>query len=127
MNTAILRSTKVLVKDLEAQAKFYNAVVGLEEMARFKTSTGAYEILFKQREGESGLVLMAYTEVPANPQSNVVLVFATPDAEAFGKRVTAAGGKLLHEAYPVSHGGYDLTVLLASDPEGNTLEAIQMS
>jgi predicted enzyme related to lactoylglutathione lyase len=126
MNKAILSSTKVLVKNLESQAKFFHEVVGIEEMARFKTSTGAYEILFKQREGESGFVLMEYSEVPANPQSNVVLLFMTPDAEAFGKRVMAAGGKVLREAHAVSHGSYNMTILLAADPEGNTLEAVQM-
>jgi predicted enzyme related to lactoylglutathione lyase len=126
LDRTILRSTKLVVTDLERAAKFFHAVAGFEETTRFQTKTGAWEILFKQRDGEAGFVLMEYAKTPASPQSNVVFVFTTTDAAAFGKRVLEAGGQVLHEAHPVSMGTYKMIILMAADPEGNVLEAVEL-
>jgi predicted enzyme related to lactoylglutathione lyase len=127
MQKTILSSTKLIVKDLKAAAEFYHAVAGFAEQMRLQTRSGAWEILYKPREGEAGFVLMEYSDIPAAPQSNVVLVFTTTDARGFGERVLQAGGKVLHDAHPVTAPGYNLTILLAADLEGNVLEAVQMN
>jgi predicted enzyme related to lactoylglutathione lyase len=126
LDKTILRSTKLVVRDLQRAAKFFHAVAGFEEITRFQSKTGAWEIIFEQREGEASFILMEYAKIPASPQSNVVLVFSTADAAAFGKRVLQAGGQVLHEAHPVSTGSYNMIILMAADPEGNVLEAVEM-
>jgi predicted enzyme related to lactoylglutathione lyase len=127
MAETAFRSIKVLVQDLAAAAKFYTAVTGLQEAFRHKTKSGALEIAFTGQLGDPGLMLMEYATPPATPQSNVVLVFNTDDAVAFGKRAVEAGGGIVHDVQQVTAAGKVFTIVLAHDPEGNTLEAVQQS
>ena len=127
MAETVYRSTKVLVRDLAGAAKFYGAVTGLKEAFRHQSKTGAWEIGLKSESGEPGFMLMEYASTPAAPQSNVVLVFSSDDAVAFGKRAVEAGGSIVREAQQVVAGGQTYTILLAQDLEGNTLEAVQQS
>ena len=125
MSGTNLRSTKVLVRELERAAAFVKAVAGLEEAYRYRSKSGADEIIFRSRDGEAGLILMEHLPAPETPTSNVVLVFTTDDAAAFVERATAAGGKVIVPAHDLEAAGRSLTIALVADPEGNQFEAVQ--
>jgi predicted enzyme related to lactoylglutathione lyase len=118
---------KVLVQDLTAAAQFYRSIAGLEEAFRHQTKSGAFEIALKGKGGEPGFIIMEYAEPQPNPQSNVVLVFSTDDAVAFGRRIVEAGGKILHDVQQVSAMSQTFAIVLGQDPEGNALEAVQQN
>lgn len=125
MSETILRSTKVLVRELDRASAFVTAVAGLEEVFRYRSDSGANEAIFKAREGEAGFILMEHLAAPEAPTSNVVLVFSTDDADAFVERAIAAGGKVALAAHNLDVMGQTLRIAIVEDPEGNQFEAVQ--
>lgn len=125
MTGTALRTTKLLVSDLDGAARFYGVVAGLTEGMRLKTSSGATEIMLNGGGAASFMLLERLASSDRPQTSSVVLVFTTDDAVAFGQRTEAAGGTIVHGAREVNAGGRRFMIVMAADPEGNTLEAIQ--
>ena len=121
--------TKLLVKDLEATSSFYKSACGLTEVMRLQAKSGLDgrmmdEIILTGQKGAGSLILVSFGDAP-QPQTEVILGFATPNLASFIDRAKAAGGSLISEPYSVSQGNANLRTAYIADPEGHALEVIE--
>jgi predicted enzyme related to lactoylglutathione lyase len=119
--------TKLVVGDLERAKAFYGAVCGLSEAQRIEGAVDGRWITELIMAGEAGaastLVLFTFHGAPAPAAGECMLVFDTPDIEAFVGRAVAAGGEIMQPVQALPEFG--LSFGFVRDPEGHIVEAIQ--
>jgi predicted enzyme related to lactoylglutathione lyase len=119
--------TKLVVGDVERAKAFYGAVCGLKEARRVEGAFGSGRITELIMEGEAPaaatLVLFTYHGQPAPAAGECMLVFETPDIEAFVARAVEAGGSVMQPVQALPDFG--LSFGFVRDPEGHIVEAIQ--
>jgi predicted enzyme related to lactoylglutathione lyase len=130
MNRPDFSFTKLIVEDLEAMARFYQAVYGLNAVGRVQERIGGEAIdeimLTAGSEVSPGsLVLLKYLDRPATPRGEVILGFTTSDLPELVERIRAAGGTIHEEMRELPKLG--LRVAFAKDPEGHLAELVQMA
>jgi predicted enzyme related to lactoylglutathione lyase len=121
--------TKLVVHDLEAMARFYQAVYGLYAVNRVREHIGdeAIDEIMLSPDAEAAwgsLVLLRYPGRGPSPSGEVILGFTTTDLPALLDRVRAAGG-IVH-APMKEMPELNLRVAFATDPEGHLAELVQM-
>jgi predicted enzyme related to lactoylglutathione lyase len=120
--------TKLVVRDLQAQAAFYRAVCGFGEGINVKSTVagrGLEEIIFRNAQGGTDLILFKWTEGAEPDPSGVIAGFYTPDLEAIEARILAAGGKVLAPIKEIVAGAGKLRLAFYTDPEGYVLELLE--
>ena len=127
MATDIFAFTKLVVADLDRCATFYEGVCGLKPQARIQGSVGGRpitEIIYAPtNKGGASLVLLAYDDDPKPAFGEAIVGFASPDAEAFIARASAAGGAVVEALRDAA--ALRLKVGFVSDPEGHLIEVIE--
>ncbi|MEU3523748.1 VOC family protein [Streptomyces sp. NPDC038707] len=93
--------------DIEAGKRFYGELFGWTFQEAYGTSVWAL------LDGDRVAALAPKTD--GRMPTVWTVSFATPDAEALARRITAAGGAMITDPYPVGDLG---TAALATDPEG---------
>jgi len=126
-----LGEVSILVKDLDAMAKFYEEVVGLEVLRRDESF-----VFFKVAEGYGGhtqnlalfqaenRVLLENKSIQLNPKQttlhHIALNVALEDYESEKMRLEGLGLKINATVHEWLH----VRSLYFADPEGNTLEFV---
>ena len=127
MPTEIFAFTKLVVGDLDRCAAFYEAVCGVRPRARIEghiTGRPITEIVYEPTSaGGASLVLLAYDGEPKPASGEIIVGFASADAEAFVARAVAAGGTLVEAVRDAPE--LRLKVGFAGDPEGHLIEVIE--
>ena len=119
---------KLVVCDLDAMTTFYRAVCGYGEGQRIEDAIAGrpiVEIVFNKPEGGAELVLLTFTEGPPPSPSGVMIVFDTPDLDAFQARVLAAGGSVVEPIKALEFGGNHMRMAIFADIEGTMLEVLE--
>lgn len=121
--------TRVVARDAEALAKFYEAVFGLKEVNRAGKGAPSFEIILNfgntveaAKANTNAALVITQTSLPNDRVPHLLL--SVPDIVAILKAIQDAGGLA---GKPRSYGGQmpGLQFALAVDPEGNALEVIQ--
>ena len=127
MTTEIFAFTKLVVGDLDRSAAFYEAVCEIRPQARIQGAIAGRpitEIVYEPtNKGGASLVLLAYDDEPKPASGEIIVGFASPDAEAFIARAVAAGGTSAEPVRDVPD--LELKVGFVSDPEGHLIEVIE--
>jgi predicted enzyme related to lactoylglutathione lyase len=127
MTTEIFAFTKLVVGDLDRCAAFYETVCEIKPQTRIEGAVGGRpitEIVYAPtNKGGASLVLLAYNDAPKPAFGEIIVGFASPDAEAFLARAAAAGGAVVEAVRDAPT--LRLKVGFASDPEGHLIEVIE--
>jgi predicted enzyme related to lactoylglutathione lyase len=127
MTSATFSMTKLIVADLDASSRFYQAACGLIESRRISAEVGGRkftEIVMESTASRAAtFVLMAYDDTPTPATGETVLGFFTDDMAAFVDRIRAGGGTITQEPVRLEH--LRLMVGFAVDPEGHVIELLQ--
>jgi predicted enzyme related to lactoylglutathione lyase len=127
MKTEIFAFTKLVVGDLDRCAAFYEAACGIKPQARVDGSIAGRpitEIIYEPTsKGGASLVLLAYNDAPKPAAGEIIVGFASPDAQAFVVRAVAAGGTVLEPVRDAP--AHSLKVAFVADPEGHLIEVIE--
>jgi predicted enzyme related to lactoylglutathione lyase len=119
--------TKLVVADLDRCALFYEAVCGLKPQSRIEGHVGERpitEIVYEPtQEGGGAFVLLAYGDGPPAAAGEIIVGFASPDADAFVARALAAGAAVVQAVRDAP--AHSLRVGFVNDPEGHLIEVIQ--
>ena len=127
MTAEIFAFTKLVVADLDRCAAFYEAVCGVKPQARVEGNVAGRpitEIIYEPTsKGGASLVLLAYTDAPKVASGEIIVGFASADAQAFVDHALAAGGTLLEAVRDAP--AHSLKVAFVADPEGHLIEVIE--
>ncbi|MGB6449576.1 MAG: VOC family protein [Steroidobacteraceae bacterium] len=122
--------TRVVARDAEALAKFYEAVFGLKEVNRTGKGAPSFEIILNfgntaeaAKANTNAALVITQTNLGVNDRVPHLLL-SVPDVVATLKAIQDAGGLA---GKPRSYGGQmpGLQFALAVDPEGNAMEVSQ--
>jgi predicted enzyme related to lactoylglutathione lyase len=121
---------KLVVRDLQQEARFYRSVVGYCEGLYIEGEIAGRpieEIFFSGPNGESEMLILAYKDGAGPPPSpsGVITGLFTPDIEAFEARVLEAGGRVVQPIGPIDMPGGVSRLAFYADPEGYLLEVIE--
>src|ERR1700720_2516486 len=118
-----LLHTRYRVNDLERTVKFYQEVLGLEEVRRHKSPRGSELAFMKAPESEELIELCYYpASGPVQVQPDLThLAFEVDDLEAFARQLEKKGVKLSDG--PTSSSGNMFAFVDA--PDGYEIELIQ--
>jgi predicted enzyme related to lactoylglutathione lyase len=121
--------TKLLVADLEAEAAFYSAALGLVTKHRVTGGEGqaAYQEIILSAVGEEGpslILLRRLHQQPPEPGESV-LGFVVDDVEQVVRQAKDAGGVVRSGPTAVPQAG--VHVAQVEDPEGHAVELVQMT
>jgi predicted enzyme related to lactoylglutathione lyase len=123
--------TKLVVRDLEKSAAFYEDVCGLVEWRRLASehsaSTGGplREISFYPTDAGGGpLTLIHYPGAGGPVRGELILGFTTGDLDALLARALRAGGRIARAITEMPEHGIRVAFVL--DPEGHELEVVQL-
>lgn len=125
---SVVAFAKLVVQDLDAMATFYRAVCGYGDGQRIEDAIAGrpiVEIVFGKPEGGAELVLLTFSEGPPPSPSGVIIVFDTPDLDAFQARVLAAGGSVVEAIKVLEFGGNRMRMGIFADIEGYLLEVLE--
>jgi lactoylglutathione lyase len=119
-----LLHTRYRVDDLERTVKFYNEVLGLQELRRHKSARGSELVFMKAPESEETIELCHYpASGPVQVQSDLThLAFEVDSLEEFGKHIAALGVKFSDGPHIRPDGG---GIAFVDAPEGYEIELIQ--
>ena len=113
-------SVKIAVSDLQRATDFYVAALGLTPGPHYSDSE--WGLLWPNGD-QPNLVLLADPDGVKGPKLGpACLVFWVPDAAKLGDRLRDAGYEGISDATFVDQ--YGITCVLATDPDGNTLELL---
>lgn len=124
MGVKKLLHTRYRVDDLERTVRFYKEVLGLEEVARHKSSRGSELVFVKAPNSEELIELCHFPKSgPVKVQPDLThIAFEVEDMDAFAREL-AAKGVSFSEAPSASSSGSLIAFLDA--PEGYEIEIIQ--
>lgn len=111
------------VSDMARSVDFYTRVLGMEQLHAF--SLPDMEEVVLGFPGSASVALMHYTDGsrPHYADNPVKLAFYVPDQAALVEAIRAEGLEILRE--PESFPALKLTVALAKDPDGYTVELLE--
>ena len=124
-----LYSVRIGAKDIDATAKFYETVFGMQETNRI-TIPGGTEIFMnfgatpeeaKANKGQPILIMHRDSDDEKDPMAHVL--FSVSDMSATVAAVKAAGGTMMGDPRP--YGKTGMLVGAATDPAGNHFELLQ--
>jgi len=121
-----LLHTRYRVNDLERTVKFYQEVLGLEEIRRHKSPRGS-ELVFLKTPGSEELIELCSFPAsgPVQVQADLThLAFEVESMEAFGKHLEKLGVKFSDGPHMKPDGG---GIAFVDAPEGYEIELIQMA
>ncbi len=110
--------TFLKVGDLSRSLNFYGEVLGLQ---RVYERNGKVVIL---KVNEAGFVCLVPAEIPAGAPRSSALTMIVRDADAWLPRLEAAG--VPNKGKPIFKSEFGIYVLYATDPDGNTVEFLEM-
>lgn len=119
--------TKLVVHDLEAMARYYGTVFGLQEIQRVTAEIDGSpidEIILGADGTYGGLILLNWVGAPPPPAGEVILGFTTADIGQLFERATAAGGSVREPPHEVA-AAPGFVVGFLTDPEGHLAEIVQ--
>jgi lactoylglutathione lyase len=119
MSKATIYYFKLVVRDSEALARFYNEVFGLIEVRRFDAL--AYDdphleifLAAGPEEGANQIALLHYVNKPAPPPGEASIAVAA---------ALAAGGTSVRAAQTLEEHNFRYAII--ADPEGHSIEVMQ--
>lgn len=120
--------TKLVVTDLEASARFYKSVFGLQEQARVEADVSGRpieEIMFgPTAPGGGSFVLFRFLDRAEPATEEVILGFVTEDLDALVARATDAGGNVTQPPREMPEHG--VRVAFVTDVEGHLIEVVEL-
>ena len=121
-----LLHTRYRVDDLERTVKFYQDVLGLEEVRRHKSPRGAELVFLKAPASEELIELCRYpASGPVHVQPDLThLAFEVDSLEAFGRHLQRLGLQYSDGPHLDADGG---GIAFIDAPEGYEIELIQMA
>jgi predicted enzyme related to lactoylglutathione lyase len=124
-----LNAARVGAADAAADAKFYQAAFGLQEVRRFEFP-GGLEVLMNfgntvdaAKANPGAQVVVMQRKADTTDDSIPHLIFTVTDIKATEAAVKAAGGKM--DGEPREFGKTGIMIGMAIDPAGNRIEMIQ--
>lgn len=117
--------TKIMVRDLAAQERFYCGVLGFTPGHRLADGEGAdafSELVIAL--GASQIVLMQYLHKPAPVPGEAILGLMVDDVDETLAAIVAGGGAVAVPAVAIP--AFKLRIAYAADPEGHMLELMQV-
>jgi predicted enzyme related to lactoylglutathione lyase len=127
MTAEIFAFTKLVVGDLDRCAAFYEAVAGVKPQARAQSAVAGRpitEIIYEPTsKGGASLVLLVFDDTPTPACGEIIVGFATADAQAFVDRALAAGGTVMEPVRDAP--AHSLKVAFVADPDGHLIEVIE--
>lgn len=127
MTKASFAFTKLIVRDLDAMARYYSEVYGLTQLQRVQAEIDGSpidEIILGVDGAYGGLVLLSWVGQASPPNGEVILGFTTTDVDALFERAEAAGGKVREAPIERAEAG-GVAVGFVADPEGHLAEVVQ--
>ena len=139
-NSAVMATAKVsyfgfcklVVHDLEREARFYREVCELTEWQRddrkMMISNGEIipiqEVtLLSPSSGGAALSLVKFMRAPEAAHGETIIGFVTDDIDAFVQRAVRSGGRVAQPARVIREMNQKLAYL--TDPEGHLIEVVQ--
>ncbi len=121
-----LLHTRYRVNDLERTVKFYEQVLGLEEVQRHKSPRGSELVFLKAPKSEELIELCCYpASGPVQVQPDLTHVaFEVDSLQDFGAHLAKLGMKYSDGPHMKPDGG---GIAFIDAPEGYEIELIQMS
>ena len=120
--------TKLLVRDLDKVANFYQEVFGLTELARVDSDIAGRaisEIMFHPTaEGTATFVLLKFLDIEAPSADEVIVGFQTDDVARVVERTRAAGGAVVDPVRSMPEHG--VKVAFVKDVEGHLIEVVEL-
>ena len=127
MRVTKLLHTRYRLDDLERSVRFYQQVLGLEEVRRHKSPRGSELVFLKAPESDETIELCHFpSSGPVQVQADLThLAFEVPSLEAFGRHLASLGLRYSDgPTYkPDGSGGF----AFIDAPEGYEIELIQLS
>jgi predicted enzyme related to lactoylglutathione lyase len=120
--------TKLVVADLEASGAFYEALCGYEPGREFSSDVVGgrrREIAYRDPNGGSGMILIAYEGGLKPPPTGLILGFNTSDIEGDQARIIELGGSVVEGIRSVTAAGWTMKVGYFADHAGNLLELVE--
>ena len=121
-----LLHTRYRVDDLERTVKFYQDVLGLEEVRRHKSPRGS-ELVFLKAPGSEELIELCYypAGAPVRVQPDLThLAFEVDSLEEFGQHLARLGLRYSDGPQLNAEGG---GIAFIDAPEGYEIELIQLA
>ena len=113
---------ELMTRDLGAAKKFYSEVVGWEIVD--SGMPGMDYNLLKASGKDCGGMMAMPKEVPDMVPSHWMAYITVDDVDAVAKKVTAAGGQLLHDIMDIPNVGRFVTI---QDPTGAAVAIITLA
>jgi catechol 2,3-dioxygenase-like lactoylglutathione lyase family enzyme len=110
--------TFLKVNDLSRSLRFYKEILGLPQVY---ARDGKVIIL---KANENSFIGLVPTELPAGAQRSSALTLIVKDADAWLPRLDTAG--VPNKGKPIFKSEFGIYVLYATDPDGNTVEFLEM-
>ena len=118
-----LVGTGIVVRDLEAAQRFYEAVLGMKEVNRIRVDAmGMDEVILATPGKGAAVILMRYDDGRAHVEVGQKLVFTVPSPAAVADAAVDAGGKVLFPATSMPDLG--ATLAFVQDPDGHSIEVL---
>ena len=118
-----LVGTGIVVRDLEAAQRFYEAVLGMKETNRIRVDAmGMDEVILATPGGGAAVILMRYDDGRAHAEVGQKLVFTVPSPAAVADAAVEAGGKVLFP--PTAMPDLGATLAFVQDPDGHSIEVL---
>lgn len=126
---AVSLFSKLICRDEEAMATYYEAVYGLQPIQRVQGNSDGepYREIIMAPDGnwQNGtLVMFNFTERQAPRDQQAIFGFTVEDLEATAAKITANGGKLVGPIREETEHG--VRVVFSTDPEGALCENVQL-
>jgi len=121
--------SKIICRDEEAMATYYEAVYGLKVVQRVHGISDGQPfrevIMAPEGDWQNGtLVMFNFTERQAPRDQQAIFGFTVDDLEATVAKIEANGGKLVGPIREQAEHG--VRVVFATDPEGALCENVQL-